>query len=100
MNEDPRKNSEGYLDLTPYEAEKNIEKEKIAMVEQNENVISENQKIDTEKNLNDNYKPHFDPVKRRFYNVLDAIYKICMACGFRIEGRICLRDIKTGRVFK
>ena len=37
---------------------------------------------------------------RRFYKFLDTIYKIAQLAGFRIEGRIVVRDIRTGKVFK
>ena len=37
---------------------------------------------------------------RRFYKFLDTIYKIAQLSGFRIEGRIVVKDIHTGRVFK
>lgn len=37
---------------------------------------------------------------RRFYKFLDTIYKIAQLSGFRIEGRIVVKDIRTGRVFK
>lgn len=38
--------------------------------------------------------------KRRFYKFLDTIYKIAQLSGFRIEGRIVVRDIRTGKVFE
>ena len=38
--------------------------------------------------------------KRRFYKFLDTIYKIAQLSGFRIEGRIVVKDIHTGKVFK
>lgn len=37
---------------------------------------------------------------RRFYKFLDTIYKIAQLSGFRIEGRIVVKDIRTGKVFK
>lgn len=37
---------------------------------------------------------------RRFYKFLDTIYKIAQLAGFRIEGRIVVKDIRTGKVFK
>ena len=37
---------------------------------------------------------------RRFYKFLDTIYKIAQLSGFRIEGRIVVKDIHTGKVFK
>lgn len=37
---------------------------------------------------------------KRFYKFLDTIYKIAQLSGFRIEGRIIVKDVHTGKVFK
>lgn len=37
---------------------------------------------------------------RRFRKLLDAIYDMCDATGFAIEGRITLRDRTTGKVWR
>lgn len=36
----------------------------------------------------------------RFYKLLDAIFSICELAGFHIEGRITIRDKKTGKVWR
>jgi len=36
----------------------------------------------------------------RFYKLLDTIFSICDLAGFHVEGRITLRDKKTGRVWR
>jgi hypothetical protein len=72
--EDPRRNSEGYLDLTAYEALRNIEKcEK---------------SIPSEKD------------ELRFRKLLHTIFYLCELAGFQIEGRVVLRDKRTGRLWK
>lgn len=36
----------------------------------------------------------------RFYKLLDAIFGICELAGFHIEGRIVVRDLRTGKVWR
>lgn len=67
----PMTNNEGYLDPTPYEAVKHINKQ---------------------NNTSEDYI--------RFKRLLKAIWCVCEAAGFRVEGRIVLRDAQTGRVWK
>lgn len=62
--DDPKRNSEGYLDLTAYEALRNVEEEE------------------------------------RFHKLLHTIFYLCELAGFQIEGRIVLRDKRTGKVWK
>ncbi len=62
--DDPRYNGEGYLDLTAYEALRNIEDD------------------------------------ARFQKLLHTIFYLCELAGFQIEGRIVLRDKRTGKVWK
>lgn len=71
MGGDPRRNAEGYLDLTAYEALKNIEKSK-----------------------------HADDEYVRFQTLLHTIFRLCKIAGFQIEGRIVLRDKRSGRVWR
>ena len=66
--ENPRENSEGYSDPTPYEAIKRIDEKTAAYY--------------------------------RFKNLLRTIWYICEQAGFKVEGRIVLRDKKTGRVWR
>ena len=62
--DDPRRNGEGYLDLTAYEAIRDVESEE------------------------------------RFHKLLHTIFYLCELAGFQIEGRVVLRDKRTGRVWK
>ena len=41
-----------------------------------------------------------DKDTQRFYNLLHMIFNICKLAGFKLEGRICLRDMKTGKVWE
>ena len=38
--------------------------------------------------------------EERFKKLLNTIFYICDLAGFRIEGRIILRDKKTGKVWR
>ena len=68
---DPRRNGEGYLDLTAYQAIRNIER---ATPTQEED--------------------------ERFHKLLNTIFYLCELADFQIEGRIVLRDKKTWRLWK
>ena len=37
---------------------------------------------------------------KRFQKLLRIIFTICDLCGFHLEGRITVRDKKTGRIWK
>lgn len=41
-----------------------------------------------------------DTESERFHKLLDAIFTICELAGFHIEGRIVVRDLKTGKVWR
>lgn len=71
MGSDPRRNAEGYIDLTAYEALKNIEKHK-----------------------------HNDDDYVRFRTLLHSIFRLCEIAGFQIEGRIVLKDKRSGHVWR
>lgn len=45
-------------------------------------------------------KSHFPPESVRFHRMLDAIWAIAAASGFRINSRIEAVDIKSGKEFK
>lgn len=38
--------------------------------------------------------------EERFHKLIHAIFHICDLAGFRVDGRITLVDLKTGRVWK
>ena len=63
------KNTEGYIDIVPYTAIKNIDKK----------VVSKE--------------------TTHFRNTLRAIFCICELAGFRVCGRIILEDLKTGKIW-
>lgn len=41
-----------------------------------------------------------DAERERFTKLLDTIFAICELSGFHIEGRIVVRDLKTGKVWR
>lgn len=49
----------------------------------------------TEKNFK-----NLDKDSQRFYNLLHTLFNVCTLCGFRIEGRVKIRDLKTGKVWE
>ena len=65
---DPRRNASGYMDLTAYEAIRNVDRE-----------------ADAEK---------------RYKKLLSTIFYICDLAGFHIEGRLVIKDKKTGKVWR
>lgn len=73
-DKDLMKNGEGYSDPTAYEAIKNTE-------------------------CDDNCKSD-DGGNTRFHKLLDTIFNICDLSGFHLEGRITVRDKKTGKIWK
>ena len=40
-----------------------------------------------------------DKESERFHKLLNTIFYICDLAGFRVEGRIVLRDKETGRIW-
>lgn len=68
---DLRKNAEGYSDPTAYIAIKNTE---MSLINSDET--------------------------ERFHKLLDAIFNICELSDFHIEGRIVIKDKKTGRIWR
>lgn len=43
---------------------------------------------------------NIDTESDRFYKLLGTIFSICDLAGFHVEGRITLKDKKTGRVWR
>lgn len=70
FNEDIKRNGSGYVDPTAYAAIKKVDKE-----------------IHNEDS-------------ERFHKLLDAIFGICELSDFHIEGRIAVRDKRTGKVWR
>lgn len=65
---DPRRNASGYMDLTAYEAIRNVDREAEA--------------------------------EKRYKKLLSTIFYICDLAGFHIEGRLTIRDKKTGKIWR
>lgn len=45
-------------------------------------------------------KPTYDKNTARFYNLLKVIFQVCHIAGFKLEGRVHLRDMKTGKLWE
>lgn len=43
---------------------------------------------------------NLDKDSKRFYNLLHTLFNVCTLAGFKIEGRIKIRDLKTGKVWE
>lgn len=63
--------------------------------------------VDVSKNASGCYDPvagraimNADIERERFMKLLDTIFTICEYANFHVEGRIKLRDKKTGKVWK
>lgn len=69
------RNSEGYPDPTAYSAINNVEKTPV------ENKTSPED-------------------EERFRKLLNTIFTICELAGFHIEGRIVIKDCKTGKIWR
>jgi hypothetical protein len=65
---DPRRNASGYMDMTAFEAIRNVEREAEA--------------------------------EARYKKLLSTIFYICDLAGFHIEGRLVIRDKKTGKIWR
>ena len=63
------KNTEGYIDIVPYTAIKNLDRK----------VVSKE--------------------TTHFRKTLRAIFCLCEIAGFRVCGRIVLEDLKTGKIW-
>ena len=70
FNRNPRYNASGCLDLTTYQAIKNVSREET--------------RAD----------------RARVSKLLAEIVKVCDAHGFAVEGRIALRDKRSGKVWR
>ena len=69
------RNPEGYQDPTAYSAINNVEK------------VPVESKVSTEDD-------------KRFHKLLNTIFTLCELAGFHIEGRIVIRDCKTGKIWR
>lgn len=65
------RNASGYFDPTAYQAMKNVMKDEPTVEESD-----------------------------RFHKLLDAIFYITEIAGFHIEGRVIIKDKKTGRIWR
>ena len=60
---------------------------------------------ETSKQMDNTQQPRrdfkdLDKDTQRFYNLLHMIFNICTLAGFKLEGRIRLHDMKTGKVWE
>lgn len=67
---DPRRNASGYMDMTAYKA-----------------IQAADREIDAQ-------------AEARYKKLLTTIFYICDLAGFHIEGRITIKDKKTGKVWR
>lgn len=60
--------------------------------------------VDTEKHGHtNNSRRRFRELPKdaqRFYNLLNTLFNVCTLAGFRIEGRVKIRDLKTGKIWE
>ena len=43
---------------------------------------------------------NIDRESARFYKLLHTIFNVCYLAGFEVDGRLALRDKRTGRVWR
>lgn len=74
MNDsDLKYNGERYSDPTPYKALTNIEVERLRQAEQD---------------------------KHRFLRLRGCLLRVCEIAGFKFEGPLILKDLRTGRIWR
>lgn len=88
---DPRKNCEGYPDPTNYEATRNIERDKKRR-QRKERARKEMERKAIKRQEMEEHD--------RFNELLNTIFYICDLAGFRVDNRIVLEDVRTGRIWK
>lgn len=76
MNDDLRKNAEGYDDPTAYQAITRAERDKKPNIPYTKNDLD------------------------RYRKAIRLIFLVCELAGFHVEGRITLQDNKTGRIWR
>lgn len=74
------------------------EKEKIKMEDISMDTTEKNEIKENDAELRKAYAER--RATKRFYSFLNTIFTIANLSGFRIEGRITVRDLKTGKVFE
>lgn len=79
MKDEMKKNGSGCYDPTAYKAIKKVDKE------------YENYFKDKNESLGSD---------ERFDKLLKTIFNICELSGFHIEGRIVIKDKKTGKIYR
>lgn len=82
---DDRKNAEGYNDPTAYNAIKDVEQEQDKNVEQ-----EQDKDVEQEQDKDD----------ARFHQLLNMLFSLCELADFHIEGRVVLKDKRTGKVWR
>lgn len=73
-----------------------VEKKEIEMTPEQEQKAVE----DLKKRYKKNHISEEQKANKRFWDFLDLVYKLARMSGLYIEGRIKVRDIKTGKVWE
>lgn len=55
--------------------------------------------VEAEENAEGEKAP-YDKNAARFYGLLKVIFQVCHIAGFKLEGRVHLRDLKTGKLWE
>ena len=84
----PMKNSEGYHDPTSYEATANVDRREKDSVGHNR----------TKKDSVGHNRTKKDCEKVR--SLIGTLLGMCDLAGFQVEGRIVLKDKKTGKIWR
>lgn len=69
--------------------------ESVETTDISENVANTKNPEEAKKNFK-----KLDNDSQRFYNLLHTLFNMCTLAGFRIEGRVKIRDLKTGKVWE
>lgn len=47
-----------------------------------------------------NVDKKYDEDSEKFYKLIGCIFRVCELAGFSVEGRIALKDNKTGKIWR
>lgn len=81
MSDDLKQNAEGYPDPTAYFAIKKADRDYEARI------------------LGADFGSNYEDAER-FHKLLESIFTICELSDFHIEGRIVIKDKRTGKVWR
>lgn len=83
-------------DILYIEKERNMNEQNT--VENKEQTVEET--VEKTEVKSDQKKKRMDKDTQRFYSLLHVIFSVCSLSGFRLEGRVQLRDLKTGKLWE